>query len=871
MEGPKLKVISERHRIYTLYQESVIYHFFGWIRIRGKYPFDDRVKDLHGRPLGMFFYNQRAVFFFLALLVLFALLLSVWIFPSTTEVTRTVLFLTTFWVAGALITLLLHPLFKRKLAAWAALPDPVEYPPMFDLYFFLDWLLVFSLVVTGRWMGLELDAFTFLLFANTVVYSTYIRGRRNYIRILSIIVSLLIIAYLLFPGIGIANASPRWFYVALYLGPILITLVASVGLVAGISLLRTLEQRVTQRRLELLGEFVNMLSCQIASPHISETLEFLEHPTELQFQEQIRTVLEELCALETPFWYDAGCLWSVEQHQDRNKVFLPGPNVRFAQAEKYQSGINSTSWLLDSESLSLTIIPSLKYYFGEGLLTHPQFRSDLDVPAAFIPLSLADKCVGVLALYGQEGGAPLQRQDEAFLKSLRSIISNAMEQWEDRYKAFSQMEMDNLFKFDDIDHVFQHTAQIMQRYLVADGCMVIFRRDPHKQDMELKAWEGFDASILNNKYRVGEGLTGRCAETGKTIRCDDVVKHQERFAPKLLQNLRKAHRKEIYSWMAIPIGPAEKNYGVIKVVNRKSRCKWFTKEDQRLGESLALRLQVIIEKFLHFEMLSAATEEARRQSEEAKLRSDEATIEKRKAEATAAQRQEDLMIITHQLQAPLSSVIGALTSLQRNLIPKLIENNLNYVRALVEDGLTFCYGTTTSFALAAGKKTHLGVTDVDAPTELRTLCTRLQLTNARHDLNFSFHKDYGFPTLRIDQDVFTSVMYSLIHNAMKYSDEFSEVSLLCKFREGKPVLEVSSIGEPILSSESESIFEKFVRGKVIEETGRHHRGVGLGLWVARKLMRVIGGDLTVRLPPGYPRLSVFVVSLPESSEVSKKQ
>jgi K+-sensing histidine kinase KdpD len=114
----------------------------------------------------------------------------------------------------------------------------------------------------------------------------------------------------------------------------------------------------------------------------------------------------------------------------------------------------------------------------------------------------------------------------------------------------------------------------------------------------------------------------------------------------------------------------------------------------------------------------------------------------------------------------------------------------------------------------------------------------------------------------MDKDLFTSVIYSLIHNAMKYSDEFSQVSLMCKLIEGRPVLEVSSKGEPILRGESDEIFDKFTRGRVVEHTGRHHRGVGLGLWVARKLMLEAGGNLKVILPYGHPRLSIFVVHLP---------
>ena len=118
----------------------------------------------------------------------------------------------------------------------------------------------------------------------------------------------------------------------------------------------------------------------------------------------------------------------------------------------------------------------------------------------------------------------------------------------------------------------------------------------------------------------------------------------------------------------------------------------------------------------------------------------------------------------------------------------------------------------------------------------------------------------------MDGRVFTSVFYSLIHNAMKYAAPYTHVTLECSFERltGTAALKVKSFGEPILPVEKELIFDKYKRGKVMEETGRHHSGVGLGLWVARELMKAVGGDITLELSPNDPALSVFIVLVPQS-------
>jgi K+-sensing histidine kinase KdpD len=342
----------------------------------------------------------------------------------------------------------------------------------------------------------------------------------------------------------------------------------------------------------------------------------------------------------------------------------------------------------------------------------------------------------------------------------------------------------------------------------------------------------------------------------------------------MLDGLEKAHTEAggqpITSWMAIPIGTT-KNYGVIKVINRKLRSTWFSKEDEILGLSLALRLHVIIEKFLFIEKMKSAMEEA-------KTKSEEALSEKKKAEEAASQRQEDLMVTMHQMQGPLSSMLGSISYLKTRLLAKDVlrllprgvqndvEEELTNLEDFVNDSIALSYGTFTTFAMEAGRQTSFVVHKISAPEELKKLARRLQKTNFRQDLEFRFFAERDFPILQMDKNVFTSVLYSLIHNAMKYADKHSEVSLICATERGEHVLKVKSVGEPIHSNEREAIFDKFGRGRVVSSTGRYHSGVGLGLWVARQLMRTIGGDLTVELPPNNPRLSIFIVHIPKTDE-----
>src|SRR4051812_4977164 len=84
-----------------LSKESII-HRNSFVR---KYIFDDKVKVLQTNPLGMFFYNQRAIFFVSGFFFLSILFILERVYKSNIELHRTLQVLTICLFADVLITL----------------------------------------------------------------------------------------------------------------------------------------------------------------------------------------------------------------------------------------------------------------------------------------------------------------------------------------------------------------------------------------------------------------------------------------------------------------------------------------------------------------------------------------------------------------------------------------------------------------------------------------------------------------------------------------------------------------------------------------------------------------------------------------------
>lgn len=238
-----------------------------------------------------------------------------------------------------------------------------------------------------------------------------------------------------------------------------------------------------------------------------------------------------------------------------------------------------------------------------------------------------------------------------------------------------------------------------------------------------------------------------------------------------------------------------------------------------------------------------------------------------RAEDAARRRQQDMLTMTHQLHAPLASLTFALSVAAERATIDAARPLIRHAQALAEDMLTLGYGFATAVAAEDGRNAILQPVAINAEVEARRLALRLQETNARQDLTLRFSSSPDFPELLFDRQVFNSIIFALVHNAMKYSDRDSSVLLDFSLSEpdAMPTLRITSIGEPIGTDEREVIFSRFGRGRQVRQ-GRSYVGAGLGLWVARELMRQGGGDVTLDLDPNDPRRVTFVVHFGRSGQ-----
>ncbi len=227
----------------------------------------------------------------------------------------------------------------------------------------------------------------------------------------------------------------------------------------------------------------------------------------------------------------------------------------------------------------------------------------------------------------------------------------------------------------------------------------------------------------------------------------------------------------------------------------------------------------------------------------------------RKEIELAEQQRNFLLSITHELKSPLSTIkISLQTLLKRKLdqekTDKLVNNSLadlDRLESLV-DNILFA-------AKIERSEPGFSNEEIEA-SEIVSRVTERFGQNKKRIRVVPFIQPNIF--LRLDGLAFTSMVINLIENAIKYSDEETEVQVRLFTKGTRAVFEVADHGVGVPVALRNKIFEKFYR--IGSEDTRKTKGTGLGLYIVKRFVEIYEGDISVR--DNTPDGSIFSVNLP---------
>jgi PAS domain S-box-containing protein len=284
------------------------------------------------------------------------------------------------------------------------------------------------------------------------------------------------------------------------------------------------------------------------------------------------------------------------------------------------------------------------------------------------------------------------------------------------------------------------------------------------------------------------------------------------------------------SYVSVPIEGRDHILGVLTIVSAESRRR-YGDEELALAQEIARRAAMAVDNARLYETALVAS----------RAKSD------------------FLAVMSHELRTPLNAIIGYAELLLMGVptaIPPQTHGHVQRIRTasrhlleIVEEILTFSRMEAGREAVVRGP--------ADAVALVRDTVVLIEPMAREKGLDFVTRVPNHAIAMETDAGKVRQILLNLLSNAVKFT-EHGHVEISLAERDSGVIFVVEDTGIGISRDNAERVFEPF--WQVQQSATRQAGGTGLGLSVAQRLSRLLGGDLTFdSAPEGGTR---FTVTLP---------
>jgi two-component system, OmpR family, phosphate regulon sensor histidine kinase PhoR len=214
--------------------------------------------------------------------------------------------------------------------------------------------------------------------------------------------------------------------------------------------------------------------------------------------------------------------------------------------------------------------------------------------------------------------------------------------------------------------------------------------------------------------------------------------------------------------------------------------------------------------------------------------------------------------ITHELKSPLASIQLYLETLKKRRVPE--ERQSEFIDMMLKDAtrLKNLINSILKVAVLEQKKDIFECRVFAAEELVRQLFQEVLQQFKLPPETVSFRGSAPFDCV-IDENAFRVVFANLVDNALKYSVEPLQLTVVLSGGAKTIHIDVIDNGIGISSKEQKRIFQKFYR--VEHSQVPNVKGTGLGLYWVREIIKLHGGSISV-FSEGHGAGSTFKIELP---------
>jgi GAF domain-containing protein/anti-sigma regulatory factor (Ser/Thr protein kinase) len=374
--------------------------------------------------------------------------------------------------------------------------------------------------------------------------------------------------------------------------------------------------------------------------------------------------------------------------------------------------------------------------------------------------------------------------------------------------------------------------------LSGTDCGIIYEYDEPTCEFHLRAGYQMEQELVDayraTPLRIGEGATGRAAETKMPTQIADLRQEQE-FATRGMRPILS--RLGYRSLLAVPLLLDQKIMGALTIYRRETGS--FAPEIVNLLRTFATQSVLAIQNARLFREIEAKS---------------------RELEVASRHKSEFLANMSHELRTPLNAIIGFSEVLGEKMFGELNEKQAEYTDDILSSGrhlLSLINDILDLSKIEAGRM-ELELTKFDLPMAIDNALTLIRERASRHGIKIDRVIDDRIGDFTGDERKVKQVLVNLLSNAVKFTPEGGQIKVEASLGDGGAIISVTDTGIGIAKEDQEAIFEEF--RQVGSNYAQKREGTGLGLTLTRKFVEMHGGKIWVESEVG--KGSKFTFTLP---------
>jgi PAS domain S-box-containing protein len=224
-----------------------------------------------------------------------------------------------------------------------------------------------------------------------------------------------------------------------------------------------------------------------------------------------------------------------------------------------------------------------------------------------------------------------------------------------------------------------------------------------------------------------------------------------------------------------------------------------------------------------------------------------------------------MLAASHELKTPLTTLKGLsellldfdLSEAQRRELLQDLHGQADRMEQLIGDIL--------SVSRIDSGRISVDFSRVDVASVVQHVCDEVRPMLKGRTLKCRVPDD--LPAVMGEARKLHQILVNLVNNAIKYSEPGTQITLSVRGDRTAVRFEVSDQGVGIRKEHMPRLFEKFYRAD--DPAVRRTSGTGLGLYIVRSLVTMLGGQVHVRSRPG--KGTVFIVTLPRAEATARSR